>query len=332
MATPTSSLATLRPELAGTMEQFDLAMDRLGFIGLRVLPVMEVAEQAGSFGKITLESLLRAADTTRTSKGGYNRDEFEFTTDTFATAENGFEGRVDDRDRRLYGNYFDAEQVTARRVFDIVLRNQEKRAAALLWNTTTWTGAEHTTAVSTAWTLANKATAVPVDDVEAAVRKVWALTGTWPNALILSHFAFRNLAHCSQIIDRITASGAGQPAKPSDVTTNMLAAVFNLPRIIVAGSAKNTANAGQTRSIASVWSNDYAMVARLAETNDIQEPCLGRTFHWGADGSQVGGLVETYRDETVRADIVRVRHETQEKVLYHEMAHLMTNVNGGTAS
>jgi len=314
------------------MEEFDLAMDRQGFIGLRVLPVMEVAEQAGSFGKITIESLLRSAVTDRTSKGGYNRDEFEFTTDTFATKENGFEARVDDRDRRLYANYFDCEEVAARRAMDMVLRNQEKRAAALLWNTTTWTGAALTTAVSTAWTIANKASATPVDDVEAAVRKVWTGTGMWPNALILSHLAFRNLAFNAQIIDKIVASGAGQPAKPADVNLNMLASVFNLPRIIVAGSAKATNNPGQTITIASVWSNDYAMVARLPETNDIREPCLGRTFHWGADGSAIGGLVESYRDETVRSDIIRVRHETQEKVLYKEMAHLLSNVNGGTAS
>ena len=68
------------------------------------------------------------------------------------------------------------------------------------------------------------------------------------------------------------------------------------------------------------------MVCRGAETNDIKEPCLGRIFHWAEDGSEIGGMVETYREESSRADIVRVRHDVQEQVLYTQMGHLLTSV------
>ena len=37
-------------------------------------------------------------------------------------------------------------------------------------------------------------------------------------------------------------------------------------------------------------------------------------------------MIETYRDETVRADITRVRHDVQEQILYTQMGHLLTNV------
>lgn len=332
MPAPSTSLATLRPDLAGCLMEFDAAMDRQGFIALKVLPVLEVGLAADAFGKVTLESLLRDADVKRSAGGHYTRDDWDFDDDSYATVEHGHEGPIDDNEARRYAQYFDAEAVTSARCLDVVLRAQEKRAADLLFNSTTWTGSSLTTAISTAWTSAYYATATPVTDIEAAVRKVWAGTGVWPNTLIVGKHCFRNLRLCTQVIDRIASSGAGNPTKAADITPAMLAQVFDLEQVLVAGGARNSAKEGQTASITALWSNDYAMVTRVAATNDIQEPCIGRTFHWSADGSQIGGTVETYRDEAARADIVRVRHQTHEKVLYTELGHLLTNCNGGSAA
>jgi len=324
MPAPSGSLATLRPDLGASFMDFDLAMDRQGFISQRVLPVFETAVQSGTFGRIRLKELLQNRETKRQSGAGYARGNWNFDDEAFACTENGAEEPVDDREAKMYANYFDAEEVSSARAYDAVLRNQEKRVADLLFNATTWNGAALSTGITNEWD--DYANAVPIDDVEGAVRKVWSGTGLWPNALIINRIVFRNLRHCEQIIERIASMGAGNATKPSDITTAMLAAVFDLPKIIVAGSSKNTANEGQAAAISQIWSSEYAMVARVAETNDIKEPCLGRTFHWGEDGSLIGGLVESYRDERIRGDVVRVRHETHEKVIYPEMAHLLSNV------
>jgi hypothetical protein len=68
------------------------------------------------------------------------------------------------------------------------------------------------------------------------------------------------------------------------------------------------------------------MVCRIATSNDFREPCIGRTFHWSADGSSIGGTVESYREEQTRSDIIRVRHEVAEVTLYAEAGHLLSNV------
>lgn len=324
MPAPSSALSTLRPDLAASFMQFDLEMDRRGFASSRVLPVVEVPKSSGTFGKIPLDQLLQRRLVTRAPGGGYSRGNFTFTPVTYATGEYGAEEPIDDREAELYNNYFDAEQIAALRAMDVVLREQEMRAAALIFNTATWTGASLTTGVSIPWS--TSATCTPIDDVEAAVGKVYDNSGLWPNALVISRKKFRQLRNAAQVIARIVSSGAGNPAKASDVTVEMLALVFDLPNIIVAGSTKNSATEGQTATPAQIWGNTQAMVCRVAETNDIKEPCIGRTFHWGEDGSEVGGLVETYRDETVRSDIVRVRHDVQEQVLYTQMGHLLTSV------
>ena len=106
----------------------------------------------------------------------------------------------------------------------------------------------------------------------------------------------------------------------------MLSAIFDLENIIVAGSSRNSAKEGQAASPTQIWSDEYAMVCKIATGADMREPCIGRTFHWSEDGSSVGGTVETYRDETVRGNVVRVRHDVDEKLLYAEAGHLLSNI------
>lgn len=324
MATPSVTLTTLRPDLAASLEEFDLEMDRRGFIAQQVLPVLEVAKQSGTYGIIPIEQLLQTRDTARAPGSGYSRGKFTFTKATYATEEHGAEEPVDDREAEMYREYFDAEVIAAQRAYDVVLRNAEIRAAALIFNATTWTGASLTTAITNEWD--DHTNATPIDDVEAAVLKVYANSGLWPNALVINRKVFRNLRLCDQIIDRIAGSGAGSPVKASDITAATLAAVFDLDRIIIAGSSKNTANEAVDASLSQVWSDEYAMICKIATSNDMREPCIGRTFHWAADGSQIGGAVEDYRDETVRSKIIRVRHDVDELVLYTQAGHMLSNI------
>lgn len=324
MPSPATSLATLRPDLAESFMEFDLMAEMAGYVGTRVFPVVEVARQAGNFGKIPLEQLLKNRETKRAPGAGYSRSNWTFDDAAYACMEHGAEEPVDDREAEMYADYFDAEVIAAQRAMADVLRNAEKRIADAVFNTTTWTGASLTTGITHEWDDATNA--VPITDVEAAVRKIYDNSGLWANALVINRKVFRNLRLCDQIRERITSDGAGSSELPGNITVQQLAQAFDLDFVIVAGGSRNTANEGQTASISQIWSDEYAMVCRVATTSDFREPCIGRTFHWGADGSSIGGTVETYREEAVRSDIVRVRHDVDEIVLYAEAGHLLSNI------
>jgi hypothetical protein len=313
----------LRPDL-GTMLQIALESDRQGFVGLRVLPPVEVPLQAGPFQRIKLEELMKNVDTKRASGAGYARNVFGFDQLTYATDDRGVEEVLDDRRVAQYANMIDAERYAAMLARDIVLRDQEKRTSALVFNTTTWTGAALTTAPATPWT--TYASAVPITDVLNAKRKVFDGTGLWPNAVIMSRKKFQDAQMCTQVIDRIAAAGAGDRVKAADVTPSMLAQCFDVDQVIVAGSAKNTAAEGQARSVVETWASTMAMVAVVGQTENIEEPCIGRTFHWAEDGSQIGGLIEQYEETKVRGTIYRCRHDVQELIIYKELGHLLTSI------
>lgn len=323
MPSPTSSLATLRPDLA-TFLEFDLESEKAGYIATEVFPLVNVVSQAGSFGKIPVEQLLQQRVTRRAPGAGYARGNFTFTSATYSTEEHGAEEPVDDREAKMYAEYFDAEQISTMRAFSAVLRNAEQRVADAVFNTGTWTGTPLTTAITHEWD--DAVNAVPLTNVEAAVQKIYDNSGLWANALIINKKVFRNLRNCDQVVERIQSAGAGSPTKASDVTVEMLKAVFDLEHIIVAGTSKNGAKEGQAATPSQIWSGEYAMVCKIATSSDMREACIGRTFHWSADGSSIGGSVESYRDETVRANIIRVRHDVDEIVLYPEAGHLLSNI------
>ncbi len=323
MPSPTSSLATQRPDLA-TFLEFDLESEKLGYIATQVFPVIDVQSQAGNFGKIPIEQLLQQRNTKRAPGGGYARGNWTFEPATYATEEHGAEEPVDDREAKMYAEYFVAEQISTLRAFSAVLRNAEQRVADAVFNTTTWTGASLTTAITHEWDDATNC--VPLTDVEAAVQKIYDNSGLWANALVINRKVFRNLRNSAQVIDRIESNGAGNAAKASDITAQMLAAAFDLDYIIVAGTSRNGAKEGQAASPTQIWSGEYAMVCRVSTSPDMRDPCIGRTFHWAQDGSSIGGTVESYRDETKRSDIIRVRHDVDELVLYPQAGHLLSNI------
>lgn len=320
MPGPSSSLSTQRPDLSGSFMEFDMAMNSQGFIATQVLPVFEAAKASGNFGKIPIEQLLQQPDTLRAPGTGYARGKWKFEPATYITTEHGWEEPVDDNEAAMYSDYFDAEQVSALRAYGIILGNLERRVAAAVFNTSTWTGASLTTTVGTVWS--TKASATPAADVAAAVDKVYSNSGLWPNTVIMSRQLFREARECAEIIDRLKYNGLTD-VKPANMTAQILAQVFDVERVLVAGSTKNTANEGQTASLSSNWDATKCMVCRTVLSNDIREPGLGRIFHWSQDGSQIGGTAETYRDETVRGDVVRVRHQTGEKILLTEAGHLL---------
>ena len=321
MGTPDTSLATLRPDLDGSFMEFDLETNQMGFISTQVFPVLNPRSQAGSFGKIKIEELLKERDTTRAPGTGYSRSTHQFTKETYATEEQGAEEPVDDREETMYASYFDAEVIAASRARNAVRINAEKRLAAAVFNETTFTSFK--TAVGNEWDDAENAT--PIVDVEAAVQSVWDQTGIWPDTMIMNRKVFRNLRNVDEIVSRVKFQGF-MDVRAGNIPIAALSQVFDIPKLIVANSARDSAKEGQTTVIAPIWLDEYCMICKTANTNDIKEPCLGRIFHWTADGSQIDGRMETYRDEVVRADIVRSRHDVDEKMLYVEMGHLLTNI------
>lgn len=325
MPKPTSSTATARPDLGLIALEHTMQAAARGFIGLQVLPVLPVAQQTGIYPKITKESFLKLRDTARKSGAAYNRDDYEFEDDNYATKEHGVEEPLDDREVKVYEGIYqglDLEALAVFRAENAVLMGQEKRVADMVFNATTF--ASYTSAVSTEWSTGSSCT--PISDVKVVKELIRLACGLAPNAIIFNKTVFNNLTMCSQINDKIKYAGTPFEALAEEEQVRALAKAFGL-QVLVAGGLYDSAKKGQDAAISNIWSSEYAMVARLAmgPVLDLKEPCLGRTFLWNENSAQ-NPIVETYREETIRSDIYRVRHDVQEKLMLAPCGYLLSNI------
>lgn len=319
MPSPTKSLATLRPDLGASFEQFDLAQQKLGYIGQEVLPVKNVSTKTGTYGVIPKEELLKNASVDRAPGGAYSRASTRFTDASWLTRDRGHEEAVDDSEADAYINYFDAEQVAAMRAMDVVLREAEKRTAALLENASTF----NTTAAGTAWS--TPASADPVANVIAAKRAIRARTGEKPNFMIVPLDVLWDLIRVDDV--KSNSQSVLDTRLGAIANAAFLRVLFDIEEIFIPGVSKLTSAEGQsTVTLADIWDTSKVFVGVRTTGEDIRKVTVGRTFHWGADGSAAQGIIEEYRDESRRSQIIRVRHETDEQIIYSDAGQIITGV------
>jgi len=288
-----------------------------GLIGTRVLPIFPAARRDGIFNAITRECLTRDLHTKRAMRGKYNREGIETAEVTYKCEEHGLEGALDDGERSLYANDFDAEMVTVQGITGLLLLAQEKRIASAVFNTSVFTGSSlYSDNSSTPWGTA--ATDI-IGQILAAKEKVRQLTGMKPNAIIMSE---TNKNRCLQNTGIKAAIQYVARLTEAEIM-NALADLFGVKYVLVGGAIRNTANKGKTFSGADVWSPLYAMLAVIAEdSQNLAQPCIGRSMLWTEDSPE-NALVEQYRDEEIKSNIYRVRHSVDELIIDPSFAHLL---------
>ncbi|MFH1385113.1 MAG: hypothetical protein ABIH47_09175 [Candidatus Omnitrophota bacterium] len=309
------SRATPRMDLGVAMLEFVETVNE--FIGTRVLPLFRTNKQKSTFSAITRESITRDADTKRAKRGSYNRDSFGAKDKSYACEEHGLEGPLDDAERQMYASDFDAELMTTKIVTRRVLQAQEKRVADMVFNTSTFTGAAlYTDNSSAPW---DAAASDAIAQVRAAKSIVRSNCGMLANALILSETNVDRLKANTGIKDAIK-----YVARLTDQELmNALADIFGLEYLIVGKAIRNSAKEGKAFVSADIWSDDYAMIARIVtDGQDLSQPGLGRVFLW-VDDSPENATVEQYRAEDIRSDVFRVRQHVDELIVDPYFAHLM---------
>jgi len=311
------SYAAPRMDLGVAFMEASATMNRDKFIAPQVLPTFRTNRKAATFTGTTRESILQDKDAQRAARSGYNRINTEGVDISYDCPEYGLEHVVDDSERSLYENDFDADAVAAEVLAHAVLLQMEKRAHSAIFNTTTWTGASlYTDNSSAPW---DSASTDAIGQVLAAAELVRQNCGMKPNALILSEIQAKNLTLNTAIINRFP----GAALITLEMLRQAIASIFGVQRLIVAGGVRNSAIEGQTYSGADIWSDDYAMLAVIADQGaPLPTPCVGRTMLWVPD-SPLEIVMEQYREEQSRGDVFRARHSVDELVIDANFGHLM---------
>lgn len=329
---PSPSTAVVRLDLSMTFTEFNERINQLGFIGGKVLPPRLVAKPVSKFLKMQTEFFLGPVpDTKRAPNGTYRSDDEQFTQDDYATEQHGHEGRVGDYDQNVYGSEINLFQAVTRRQVNNCLMSYEAAAAAAVFNTTTWTGASLTTAVSVPWT--THATATPIDDLEAAIQKVDENSGLPANTIILPYKGWRHFRRCAQVTDLLKYWGGDDPKALGAI--GALKEHFQVDNVYIPRGTKNTKEQGLSKSFSRFWDPTMAMVCHVrGDQSGSEGPLVGWTPMYSDENVSLPGdlsnesalIIEQYYDDTKRSTKIRCRWDWGLKIQMAAAGHLLTAV------
>jgi len=317
------STATLRPLLQTSAAEYaDSLLSQ--FMAPDVLPVMQVDAKTGTYGSVPIENVTDETGSGKRAPGsGYERNESSVETDTYTCAEYGFEEPLDDSDSKEIGLVLNAErEITNLNTFRLAKR-QEIRAAAAVFNASTFSA--YTAGVTVEW---DNASGTPYSDIQDIILTLknnvgGALAPGAEICLAVSEKVYRNMVVTTEIQGKIMG-GDGSTIDKDPSTSRDIIAKDRLARIL--GVDKVFTSNAQNASV-DIWNDEYAMlfIRNTAGIVERMNPQMGRTMLWSEDSNNPW-TVESYREENVRSDIFRVRHNVEEKIINANAAYLLSNI------
>jgi len=305
---------TPRLDLGEAFHEFSL--EGIDLIATDILPALSRRKKKATFKAVKRKNF-RIPNVTHANGAAFKRVTLYMDDISYECTDKGLEALLTDDDRENYDDDFDAEVETIQGIKAKMLLAREQVVATAIFNTTTWTGASlYTDNSGSPW---DTATTDIILQVNAAKEKVRTGTGVKANTLIIGEAAMQNLLKNDDIIGRFPGAALITEAM---IRANM-AAIFGLQRLLVGSGSYNSADEGQSASMADLWSDDYAMVAVLAAGSGtpMTVPQLGRTISWSAMPEIEA--VKEYREEQTESDVYRVRDYSQHKIIDSSFAHLM---------
>lgn len=305
-----NTAAVFRGDIAGVLEQ---AKDwESNLIGTSVLPILNVPVRAGQYPSFKLKEgqLLKNDVKNRAPYSSFPRGTRAFNYESYTALEYGYEEAVDDTITADINRFFDAEVIAAKLARRKLLLAHELRVASAIFNTSNFTS----TNSSTAYTSANLATFDIGYDVQLAIDRLLANGESQNNLRVVIPYPVWTLVRAStKFQNRLRGIGLSTDTI-LNASADAAAQVFGVQQVLIGRASYDSAPEGIAFSAAQAWSNTYVWVGSVTEASSgYFGGGAGFTLNWSEYGPAVG--VFTYRDETIKSNIVRAAHYVSEKIV-----------------
>jgi len=251
------------------------------FIATEVLPILPVAKQSDYFFKFLKGAWFRDEAKRRGPGGDSARSGYQVTSDTYLCENWSLEHPVpieliNNADVPIQPLITGTNFVT-----NAIMLKMEVLAAAVAFAAASWTSSEDAAGL---WAPTDT-TNTFVTDVLNAKETIRKRIGVYPNRLAMDADTFRKLKESSVLLDRIKYGGT--QGKPADITPEMIAAMFELDKVLIGGAITNTDEetvAGTEFTAANIWEvnagKGSALLYYHTGTPEIDSPNAGYIFSW----------------------------------------------------
>ena len=315
-----NAAAVSRPEINVFLEQAREA--EKGLIAEQVMGIFSSDSMTGKYPRYNIKKggLLNVEDDTKRGPGGsYKRVGRSWEWDSYDCEDRGLEGEVDDTIQAEMKKFFDVEVSEAKKVRRDVALSYEKRVASLVMSSANSGFTAANSAV--AYTEANIATIDLARDVTAGKEYLEA-RGVNPEdlTLVMSNTVFNRLRRSTKLLSYVF--GNTNNMGNQKLSRQAVADALEVKELLICGRSYNGAKKGQDVSLSSIWGTTTVLLANLA-SGEFSNGGIGRTIVWSGDADGLY-VTETYREEKIRSNIVRVRQNSTEKIIDTNEGYLIT--------
>jgi hypothetical protein len=275
------------------------------YIADEIAPPVAVRKQSDKYFVYDPErEFLRATPDARSPGAEANEVDFSLSTDNYFCEDHALEAAIPDEERDNADPPLQPDIDRTELLTDKIALNREIAIAELL---STSAGINSMTIDPAQWwTLPDSD---PLAHIAEARRAVFGSAQRRPNTAILPFAVFDALRNHPKVVERIKYTTAGV------VSAELLAQVIDVDRVLVPRSFKNVAQRGRNPLCVPVWGNS-AWLLHVAPRPALKQVTAAITFVWAAvGGSLQGWLVERWREDRRKADMIRVQRYYDHKLV-----------------
>jgi len=295
------------------------------FIADKVFPIIPVDKKSDKYFVYTKndwfrDEAQRRADATESAGSGYNLTTGTYNADVWAFHKDVGDQTLANADAPLNPLREAAEFVTHR-----LLLRRELQFVTDFFTTGVWaddvTGVSGTPTSGQTKQWSDYTSSDPINDIETAKAEILGSTGMEANTLVLGYEVFRSLKNHPDLVDRIKYTSS------QTITTDMLAAMFDIPRVMIAKAVKATNNEGASEAYGFAFGKG-ALLAHVAQNPGVMTPSAGYQFSWTGVSQGLGANIGTssFRMESIKADRVEAEMSFDNKVIGADLGYFWTTI------
>ena len=317
---------------------FSVGYQAPGFVGLRILPQVEVRTQSARYrvfdrsGRVRFYSRREPGTVANEVRGA------RWSEDTFKTVEHSLQAAVaDEEDQQLnsIGGLADADQAGALQIDphedalnlinNSLALEHELAVAALVRNVATYPAGNTVTLVlADQWDNYAGATSNPISILRAAINKIISTTGQAPNRLVMGAQGSTWLEDHPDVVARFTNFALTDPEAFRQLTG------FDGEMVLIGDDQYNDNDIQEaTESLLSAWGKDV-WLGFVEDEMTLNSRSFGKTFaQLYPDGT--AKPTDRWREEGRKSDLVRVSWKWDTKITFPSAGYLIKDAFGATA-
>lgn len=293
------------------------------FIADKVFPQIPVEQRSNVYYKYNKadwfrDDAQRRAGGTESAGSGYGLTRDSYNCEVYALHKD-----VNDQDRANADSPLDLDREAALFVSTRLALRREIQFVTDFFGTGIWgtdiTGVSGVPAGGQFRKWSDYVNSDPLLDIEVGKEGILSTTGLEPNTLILGYKAFRTLKNHPDLSDRLKYTTS------ENITSEIMARLFDVDRVLVAKAVKGSGVEGETQSYGFAFP-DGALLAYVAPNPGLLTPSAGYQFSWTGVS---GGLGETIGTSSFRMDHLKATRVESEvawdnKVVASDLGYFFT--------